>query len=618
MVALWICVAALVLLIRSVIISPLSLDAEWRSTTACWEATLGIEWRVATACWTFPEWLAVLALAAAAVHATSFSQLAECVSCVRSVTTKMRGSRGAHFALRYAALAALVVAAATLVRQRAHESALRAELAALQRAVALSLGPKSLTTTVAVTAAATALRQQKFELIFSGDSWNTDQKRDEDDMSVSGPGSSLGETLKVRTFLGKMILKHSIKLFLDVPCGAFSWQAHIPHLDHVKYLGLDIVRPMIAKLQHKYRNSPNLQFGVADMITMDFNLIMDLDVVMMRDVLFHMPSDAALKAIANVERSGAKYLISTSFISTTVNRAAKNMKHGWWYPINLEIAPFFFPRPDDFVMEANYSEFGERIVGMWKLPIIRHTGARLAELERVDTLHDDRIRHLRMRLDALELGTYTYKSNKREEGTGTSSTLADRHQRRLRGGPSSTSPGGSNYIEFMKVQLDAIQASSVLDVGCGESMSALSIDATSAAVGLWARGFRSYNAIDYDPLVVAKVKAALLHRSTHSPAFAAQLLDVVTTPIRRSYDVVIMRRLLGSMLPNEAIEAIRNVQRSKSRYLIATFYERDLASVKAMEMKMKRKVRHTNFIISFGISKDDHTHSLTTIPTVFS
>jgi hypothetical protein len=86
-----------------------------------------------------------------------------------------------------------------------------------------------------------------------------------------------------------------------------------------------------------------------------------------------MPSDAALKAIANVERSGAKYLISTSFISTTVNRATKNMKHGWWYPINLEIAPFFFPRPDDFVMEANYSEFGERIVGMWKLPIIRHT-----------------------------------------------------------------------------------------------------------------------------------------------------------------------------------------------------------------------------------------------------
>ena len=70
----------------------------------------------------------------------------------------------------------------------------------------------------------------------------------------------------------------------------------------------------------------------------------------------------------NIQKSGAKYLMSTSFPKLTVNH---DIVTGDWRPINLEIAPFNFPDPVSTIQEywepGFEKEYKGKMLGVWQV-----------------------------------------------------------------------------------------------------------------------------------------------------------------------------------------------------------------------------------------------------------
>ena len=73
----------------------------------------------------------------------------------------------------------------------------------------------------------------------------------ENDESVSGPGSTLETTEKVRMQLPPLLERLEVHTILDAPCGDYNWFRLIPRSD-VSYIGGDIVEPLIQRNQELY------------------------------------------------------------------------------------------------------------------------------------------------------------------------------------------------------------------------------------------------------------------------------------------------------------------------------------------------------------------------------
>src|SRR5258706_11883196 len=62
--------------------------------------------------------------------------------------------------------------------------------------------------------------------------------------SISGPGSELRFTNKMRQELNALIKRFSISSIADAPCGDCNWMRHVD-LGGCKYIGFDIVQELI-------------------------------------------------------------------------------------------------------------------------------------------------------------------------------------------------------------------------------------------------------------------------------------------------------------------------------------------------------------------------------------
>ena len=79
--------------------------------------------------------------------------------------------------------------------------------------------------------------------------------------------------------------------------------------------------------------------------------------------------------LRNINRSGARYLLSTSFPRTNNTRARRHFRAGAafssFWPVNLQDAPFHLPRPLLAVGKdgAGNARDGQRVLGLWPLPL---------------------------------------------------------------------------------------------------------------------------------------------------------------------------------------------------------------------------------------------------------
>jgi hypothetical protein len=80
--------------------------------------------------------------------------------------------------------------------------------------------------------------------------------------SVSGPGSTIRESTKLRNELPTLLKEIDAKSMLDAPCGDFNWLSKV-QLPLDKYIGADIVADLIAQNRKLYTNEQR-EFLVCD------------------------------------------------------------------------------------------------------------------------------------------------------------------------------------------------------------------------------------------------------------------------------------------------------------------------------------------------------------------
>lgn len=199
--------------------------------------------------------------------------------------------------------------------------------------------------------------QDVFTDIYQSNYWR-------DKESVSGPGSNLKSTEHLRKVLPPLLTSMGVKSLLDIPCGDFYWFNKMwPHLNLEWYLGADIVPLLVEQNRHAYtRPNVALYFDVLNAVD---GLLPEVDLILCRDLLGHLPNADVAKAIRNFRRSDSRWLLATTFPKR--DNGNGDIKAGQWRPINLNDWKFGLGEPIMLIDEKATGKFADKHLGLWEI-----------------------------------------------------------------------------------------------------------------------------------------------------------------------------------------------------------------------------------------------------------
>jgi SAM-dependent methyltransferase len=201
-------------------------------------------------------------------------------------------------------------------------------------------------------------RAGRFQKIFNENAWGNSE-------SISGEGSNLERTKVIRAKLPDLISRRGVQSILDAPCGDFYWMKEVA-LGGIDYIGADILEDIIARDREWYA-SPHRRFVLCDLVS---DPLPKADLILCRDCLVHLPYAETRHAIDNFRKSGATWLLTTTFTDRGENH---DIEIGDWRPINLEKPPYGFPPPVEVITEESdevdeeLGAFPDKSLGLWRL-----------------------------------------------------------------------------------------------------------------------------------------------------------------------------------------------------------------------------------------------------------
>lgn len=167
----------------------------------------------------------------------------------------------------------------------------------------------------------------------------------------------------LRTELPKLLAKLSVTSLLDAPCGDANWihQATAG----MRVVGVDIVPALIERLQACAAAGEIAgAYQLAD-ITCDPLPI--CDAILCRDCLVHLSYENIARAAENFRKSGATWLITTTFAEWQTNH---NCEDGDWRALNFQRPPFDWGAPIELLNERCMEAGGgwrDKSLGVWRL-----------------------------------------------------------------------------------------------------------------------------------------------------------------------------------------------------------------------------------------------------------
>jgi hypothetical protein len=180
--------------------------------------------------------------------------------------------------------------------------------------------------------------------------------------SPSGPGASLDQTRAIRQYLPELCHRLGVQTLLDLPCGDCSWMMTVD-LGHVRYIGADLL-PELVDANVRRCTDAGREFHVLDLLS---SPLPAADLALCRDCLVHLSFADIARAVANLRRARVEYLLTTTFPAQTTN---EEIHTGDWRPLNLEVAPFLWPRPLEILnegcTEAN-GLFADKSLALWRV-----------------------------------------------------------------------------------------------------------------------------------------------------------------------------------------------------------------------------------------------------------
>ncbi len=193
---------------------------------------------------------------------------------------------------------------------------------------------------------------QVFQVIHDTNLWGASE-------SISGLGSELDATAKLRAELPDLLRDLGTAVLLDIPCGDFAWLSRSA-LPVARYIGADIVNSIVESNRKRYAG----EFLHLDLCSSE---LPKADVVLCRDCLVHLSFAYIEQAIANLKRSGSTWVLTTTFLECDENT---DIATGNWRMLNFELAPFHWTPPLRVLVEGCTEAGGgyaDKALGLWPI-----------------------------------------------------------------------------------------------------------------------------------------------------------------------------------------------------------------------------------------------------------
>lgn len=162
--------------------------------------------------------------------------------------------------------------------------------------------------------------------------------------SASGPGSSHAATQATRQLLRRSLRQRNIHSILDLGCGDWNWMRRLKLPDlgeglEVRYEGWEASPELVAEFQQTHGRPGQIDFRLCDATTTG---LPQVDRIIARDILFHMPLHLAQPLVERISRS-CRFFLSTSFLGMAENSDIKSylpIENWGFHRINLNAPPF--------------------------------------------------------------------------------------------------------------------------------------------------------------------------------------------------------------------------------------------------------------------------------------
>jgi hypothetical protein len=196
-----------------------------------------------------------------------------------------------------------------------------------------------------------------FDFIHRNNVWGSPE-------SLSGLGSQLDATARLRVELPLLFRRFDVRTLLDIPCGDFSWLSTV-QMQIERYIGADIVPAIIAQNAERFAQSH--RFAEFHLLDLTRDPLPAGDALLCRDCLVHLPFSSIAEAFRNMSGCRIRYAILTTFVADRVNT---DIELGDWRPLNLEKPPFCLPSPELLLLEGCTEEGGayaDKALGVWSV-----------------------------------------------------------------------------------------------------------------------------------------------------------------------------------------------------------------------------------------------------------
>jgi hypothetical protein len=160
---------------------------------------------------------------------------------------------------------------------------------------------------------------------------------------------------------------------LDVPCGDMTWMPDVvaPFMagsgsggggdGGLAYTGYDISGLIIEENRRRFAARPGFSFDTFDVVEQDIAPRGRFDVIFCRHLMFHLTPAHNMRLLRRFERSGAKYLMATTYLRANEND--KDFVLAFGHKVNLFRPPYCMRDPLRMYVDGE----ADMMLGLWQI-----------------------------------------------------------------------------------------------------------------------------------------------------------------------------------------------------------------------------------------------------------
>ncbi|CAM9411347.1 unnamed protein product, partial [Sphacelaria rigidula] len=232
-------------------------------------------------------------------------------------------------------------------------------------------------------------RSTYFDQIYKRKNWRRGE-------SSSGEGSEVSSTTTIRSTVEQVIPNYEVTSILDAPCGDLTWMPLVKGIGNVRYTGADISATIVEDNRRKFgqvgvqaatRDSDAHQDtslgtmdekgdkGLRDPVFVQVDLVEEVptardgqpfDLIFVRDMMLHLPTRHNLRVLENVQASGARLFMASTFLNGDENVLADTFVPARGHLISLAKAPYCL-RPPIALYHDDSTGYADHHMGLWEL-----------------------------------------------------------------------------------------------------------------------------------------------------------------------------------------------------------------------------------------------------------